>query len=343
MSHHLDSPLARRDSRLNITDQYVFGTADATVFVLNAGTSLAGNEDPSRFHPEGRYEIKVHLDGAAYEALTFRVTFAEADGGGQQAFVVERLDGAAATDDAATGEIVVRGRTGETALLPSGGRVWAGRAADPFYLDLSLLGDVDAVVQKGKDLPLAERRAQDTVNTFAGSTIQSIVFELPHTDDVLRPGRQVAVWSAAKLATDSGGWQQVNRQGVPMIWPIFRDAESDEASTANERVPADDQSAYGNVLTTLVSAAVARLGTVPDPAAHAAAVADRLLPDVLPYRLGTPALFDFATFNGRPLSANAPEVMFSLVLGAAVPTGLRMAQAAETRSAEFPYVVPHTG
>jgi hypothetical protein len=310
---------------------------------VNAGTSLAGNENPSRFHPEGRYEIKVHLDGAQDESLTFRSTFAEADGDGGQDFVVERLTGAAATDDAASGEVLVRGRTGETAPLSSGGRVWAGCAADPFYLDLSLLGDVDAVVQKGKDLPLAERRAQDTVNTFAGSTIQSIVLEVPHTDELLRPGQQVAVWCAAKLATDSGGWQQVNRQGLPMIWPIFRDADSEEASTANRRGPADDRDAYRSVLTNLVSAAVVRLGTTPDPAAHAEAVADRLLPDVLPYRLGTPALFTFATFNGRPLGANAPEVMFSLVLGAAVPTGLTMAQAAETRSDEFPYVVSHTG
>jgi hypothetical protein len=343
MSHHLDSPLARRDSRLNITDQYVFGATGVTVFVLNAGTSLAGNESPSRFHPEGRYEIKVHLDDAPDEALTFRFTFAEADGDGHQDFVVERLTGAAATDDTAGGQVLVRGRTGETAALPTGGRVWAGRAADPFYLDLSLLGDVDAVVQKGKDLPLAERRAQDTVNTFAGSTVQSIVLEVPHTDELLRPGRQVAVWCAAKLATDDGGWQQVNRQGLPMIWPIFRDAGSDEASTANARVPAADRDAFRSVLVNLVSAAVARLDTAPDPTAHAEAVADRLLPDVLPYRLGTAALFSFATFNGRPLAANAPEVMFSLVLGAAVPTGLRMAQAAETRSDDFPYVVPHTG
>jgi hypothetical protein len=343
MSHHLDSPLARRDSRLNITDQYVFGTPDATVFVLNAGTSLAGNDAPSRFHPEGRYEIKVHLDGAPHEAVTFRVTFAEADGDGRQGFVVERLDGDAATDDAATGRVLARGRTGETAPLSSGGRVWAGRAADPFYLDLSLLGDVDAVVQKGKDLVLTERRAQDTVNTFAGSTVQSIVLEVPHTDEILQPGRQVGVWSAAKLATDAGGWQQVNRQGLPMIWPIFRDAASDEASTANGRVPADDATAFRTVLVDLVAAAVARLGTVPDPTAHAEAVADRLLPDVLPYRIGTPAQFGFALVNGRPPAANAPEVMFSLVLGAAVPTGLAMAQAAETRSEEFPYVVPRTG
>jgi hypothetical protein len=343
VSHHLDSPLARRDPRLNITDQYVFGTPGATVFVLDAGTSLAGDDHPSRFHPEGRYEVKVHPDGAAYEALTFRVTFAEADGDGRQDFVVERLDGPAAADDAATGEVLARGRTGETAPLSSGGRVWAGRAADPFYLDLSLLGDVDAVVQKGEGPLPAERRAEDTVNTFAGSTVQSIVLEIPHTDELLQPGRQVGVWCAAKLATDGGGWQQVNRQGLPMIWPIFRDAGSDEASTANARVPADDRSASRTVLTDLVSAATARLGTVPDPGAHADAVVDRLLPDVLPYRIGTPALFGFATFNGRPLAANAPEVMFSLVLGSAVPTGLTMARAAETRSEEFPYVVPHTG
>jgi hypothetical protein len=123
-------------------------------------------------------------------------------------------------------------------------------------------------------------------------------------------------------------------------WPS---AGSDEAGTANGRVPAADRDAFRSVLVNLVSAAVARLDTAPDPAAHAEAVADHLLPDVLPYRLGTPALFSFATFNGRPLAANAPEVMFSLVLGAAVPTGLRMAQAAETRSDDFPYVVPHTG
>ncbi len=137
MSHHLDSPLTRRDSRLNITDQYVFGATGATVFVLNADTSLAGNENPSRFHPEGRYEIKVHVDDAPDEALTFRFTFAEANGDGHQDFVVERLTGAAATDDTVDGQVLVCGRTGETAPLPSGGRVWAGRAADPFYLDLS--------------------------------------------------------------------------------------------------------------------------------------------------------------------------------------------------------------
>jgi len=54
MSHHLDSPLARQDPRLNITDQYVFDDADATVLIMNVHTSLAGDSGPSGFHDVGR-------------------------------------------------------------------------------------------------------------------------------------------------------------------------------------------------------------------------------------------------------------------------------------------------
>ena len=226
---------------------------------------------------------------------------------------------------------------------PSGGRVWAGRAADPFYLDLSLLGDVDAVVQKGKDLPLAERRAQDTVNTFAGSTVQSIVLEVPHTDEILRSGRQVAVWCAAKLATDDGGWQQVNRQGLPMIWPIFRDAGSDEASTANGTRPRcrlgrlQERARQPRVRGRHAAGHDAR-SERPRGSRRGPPAARR---PALPARDAGPV--QLRDLQRPPLAVNAPEVMFSLVLGAAVPTGLRMAQAAETRSDDFPYVVPHTG
>jgi len=35
MSHHLDSPLARQDIRLDITDLYCFRGETGTVFVIN--------------------------------------------------------------------------------------------------------------------------------------------------------------------------------------------------------------------------------------------------------------------------------------------------------------------
>jgi hypothetical protein len=43
MSHHLDSPIARQDVRLDITDLYVFRGETGTVFIINVCHSIAGN------------------------------------------------------------------------------------------------------------------------------------------------------------------------------------------------------------------------------------------------------------------------------------------------------------
>jgi hypothetical protein len=51
------------------------------------------------------------------------------------------------------------------------------------------------------------------------------------------------------------------------------------------------------------------------------------------------SVFGFAAMNGRDLADNAPEVMVSPVMNAAVSTGLTPGQFADTRSATFPYVV----
>jgi hypothetical protein len=60
----------------------------------------------------------------------------------------------------------------------------------------------------------------------------------------------------------------------------------------------------------------------------------------LPYVVGTPASYGFASFNGRTLADNAPEAMLSLVLNTAVPSGLTPAVAKQLRNEGFPYVVP---
>ena len=69
-------------------------------------------------------------------------------------------------------------------------------------------------------------------------------------------------------------------------------------------------------------------------------MARELFPDVLPYVVGTPATFGFATRNGRTLADNAPEVMMSLVAGEAIPSGLKASVAKNRRADKFPYVVP---
>jgi hypothetical protein len=58
MSHHLDSPIARQDIRLDITDLYVFPGETGTVFVIDLCHSIFGPIPAPGYHPEGMYEFK---------------------------------------------------------------------------------------------------------------------------------------------------------------------------------------------------------------------------------------------------------------------------------------------
>ena len=55
--------------------------------------------------------------------------------------------------------------------------------------------------------------------------------------------------------------------------------------------------------------------------AYGELVSELCFPDILRYEVGTPAVFGFAKRNGRALSDNAPEVMFSIVVNAALSDG----------------------
>ncbi len=325
-----------------MTDNYVFDGDNATVFVMTTNTSLAGAARVPGFHPEGRYEVKAHLDGSAKPALTYRFAFEPADSSGVQQFVVDRLAGTDAGHDDATGTRVADGRTGET-VIGSGVRAWAGSAADPFYLDLHHLAHLLEGLQNKQPIDNGEWTPGEAASSFTGSQVAAVVLEVPHSDPEIRPGRRIGVWAGTKLATDAGGWRQINRSGIPMMWPLFRALGGDDDSVEYQRdtiaEPDDDPANDTDRVAAFVSAAVRRTG-VADPDGYGRTVAARLLPDVLPYRVGTAAAFTFAGFNGRSLTDNAPEVMYGLITNSAVPTGLVATSAAETRQDKFPYVVP---
>ncbi len=343
MSHHLDSPASRQDPRLNLTDLYVFDGETGTALVMVVNTSLAGAGRTPGFHPEARYEFKVHRAGEGREHLTYRVTFGETDDGAQP-LTVHRLTGPAAQDDGARGTVVAQGRTGVLGDAGAGGslRVWAGAAADPFYLDLGQLSPIVEGLRGGTAIDLGDWRADTATSSFTGSSVFAIVLEVPDGDD-LGSGRDVGVWGVTKLATDAGGWRQVNRAAIPMTWPLFRaiggDDDGDDYVRDTTAHPADDVANDGPRVRETVAAASRITGTAA-PTAYGELVARRLLPDLLPYRIGTAAAFSFAGFNGRALADNAPEVVYSLITNTAFPSGLAAGDAAETRSARFPYVVP---
>ena len=339
MSHHLDTPLAAQNGQLFLDDLYVFQSNDSTVLIMDINSNVTGVYAQPGFHPEARYEFKVHFDGADFEDLTYRVSFGEPDAGGRQPLRLHALTGGQARDDAAGGELLLEGRTGEAA---SGGglRLWAGRAGDSFYVDLSLLAIVNGAIAKGTAVDLSGWRPEEAKNSFAGTSVESIVLEVSHSHPQLRPGARIGVWAATKLATDAGGWRQINRAGHPMMWPIFWPGDTDFSDPANTRHPSEDAAAAGAYTAGQIAAVVAASGTADDPQAYGQTVARALFPDVLSYEVGTPAVYGFAARNGRPMADNAPETMMSLVAGAAVPSGLKPSISQHQRDSNFPYVVP---
>jgi hypothetical protein len=339
MSHHLDTPLAAKTGQLYIDDLFVFPGEGSTVFVMDVNSNVNGLHSEPGFHPEARYEFKVHFDGADFETLTYRVSFGKADSGGRQPLRLDALTGDQAREDSAAGELVLEGRTGETAA-GSGTRLWAGRIADAFYIDLSLLAIVNGAVANGTAPDLSGWRPENAKNSFAGTVVDSIVLEVSHSHPRLRPGAGTGVWCATKLATDAGGWRQINRAGHPMMWPIFWPNDTDFSDPSNTRHPSKDVAGSASYIGGQVAAVVAASGTSEDPQGYGQTVARDLFPDVLSYVVGTPAVYGFAARNGRALADNAPEAMLSLVTNAAVDSGLKPSVAKDQRASEFPYVVP---
>src|SRR5260370_1017117 len=129
MSHHLDTPLARQNGQLYIDDLYVFPGDGSTVFIMDVNSTITGPDVQHGFHPEARYEFKVHFDGGDFEALTYRVSFDEPDSEGRQALQLRALTGDEARDAMAAGTVVLEGRTGDPAAYPGEAPASVGRPA----------------------------------------------------------------------------------------------------------------------------------------------------------------------------------------------------------------------
>jgi hypothetical protein len=340
MSHHLDSPIARQDIRLDITDLYVFRGQTGTVFTINVCHSIFGPIPAPGYHPEGMYEFKVDLNGDAVEDVTYRITFNERDKNGNQSYVVRRITGADAVDPHAPGDVVAQGTTGEVVATPSGLHVWAGKANDPFWIEPDVLHAVGHAFQDGTVVNLAGWDPSRAKNLFAGHTVYSMVLEVPDAELLAGAGdnRRIGMWAVATLATDVGGWRSINRVGLPMIPPLFTQYNEDLGNRLNAGRPADDFATYGDAITKAIAGVVRANGTAEDPNAYAEKVAHRIFPNVLPYEVGTPAVFGFAEWNGRSLTDNAPDVMFSIAVNTPVRLGIGKESVTSKPSKTFPYV-----
>jgi uncharacterized protein DUF4331 len=243
-------------------------------------------------------------------------------------------------DPAAAGTVVAQGTTGEILTTATGLRVWAGKAGDPFWIEPDVLHAVGHAFQDGTSVNLAGWDPSRAKNLFAGHTVYSIVLEVPDKELLAEAGgnRRIGVWAVSTLATDAGGWRSINRVGLPMIHPLFTQYNEDLGNRLNAGRPADDFATYGAAVTKAIAGVVSANGTAEDPKAYAEKVAHRFFPNILPYEVGTQAVFGFAEWNGRSLTDNAPDVMFSIAANTPVRLGIGKESVTAKPSKTFPYV-----
>jgi len=340
MSHHLDSPIARQDIRLDITDLYVFRGQTGTVFIINVCHSIFGPLPAPGYHPEGMYEFKVDLNSDAIEEVTYRFTFNERDKAGKQPYIVRRITGADSVDPHAPGGVIAEGITGETVATASGLRIWTGKAGDPFWAEPDVLHAVGHAFQEGTTVDLSGWDPSKAKNVFDGQSVYSIVLEVPDGELLAGAGdnRHIGVWAVATLATDAGGWRSINRIGLPMIHPLFAQSNPDLGDRLNAGRPADDFATYGEEVIKSIARVVSANGTARDPRAYAETVAHRFFPNILHYEVGTPAVFGFAGVNGRSLTDNVPDVMCSIAANTPIHIGIGKESVTSKPSLVFPYV-----
>ena len=123
-----------------------------------------------------------------------------------------------------------------------------------------------------------------------------------------------------------------------MIHPLFTQYNEDLGNRLNAGRPFDDFPTHGEAVIQAIAGVVAAYGTAEDPKAYASTVANRFCPNILPYELGTPAVFGFAVWNGRSLTDNAPDVMFSLAANTPIRLGIGKESVTSKPSPAFPYV-----
>jgi hypothetical protein len=327
MSHHFDTRLATRDPRLNVADAYLFDAApDRAVMVMTCSADAALSA-PAAFHPAALYEFRFDTTGDGRDDTGFQVRFTDPIArpdhgpchGPCQEFTVHYVTGADLAVDPAQRVV---GKPVFSAELNTPRRVgavdgFAGLVADMWAADAWA---VSAMLRAF----YTDRRFDETVyanrcNTFARRNVMAIVLEVPNA--FLGEG-QVAMWSSISLYGHTVN-AQISRFGIPLFTQLFLSSwRQPLVERYNQLGPERDVELFAEPVRDFVAefSALAGLGRIGEP--YAAGVAAQLIPTVLPYTVGSTAMFTTETINGRPLGADAFDVMVSLAAGRSLGDGV---------------------
>jgi hypothetical protein len=321
-SHHFESPLSKAYPAYDLTDLFVFESASPgkTVFILDVNPQTGDSGSPA-FDESGLYNIHIATD--AQMSGGFTLTLRNSNGN----MVVGKIDQANPALGV-EGSQLGMARVGEATMFDNGMQIWSGAALDPFVGNAAGITKFRAELKEGKYNEAAFDNAED----FFGKLYSSIiVIEMPNS---MLP-KNIHVFATSAMQMD-GKWMQVNRLAHVLMTHLF--LLGDEA-TSLEHVshrPNEDSQRLLWVAST-ITRATTLAKSQKNPIAYGDAMAARLLPDMIPYKVGSKAHYGVKSFNGRPTTDDGMETALSIFAGKALTDKVNTF---DHHPKTFPYVVP---
>jgi hypothetical protein len=288
-SSHREAPLIAGAPQYDNTDTYAFVSPDdpgTTTLVANwiPFEEPAGGPNFYAFATDARYHLKIDNNGDARADIVYRWTFKDhyrtkdtflyntgpvtslddTDLNFRQTYRLERIANGKQTivaDHVPVAPSYV-GKASmpdyrslfDAAVTPiAHGRVWAGQADDPFFLDLRVF-----------DLLYGGDLSEVGDDTLAGYGVHSVALQV-RTSDLTRPGKPViGVWSTTDRRDANGRYRQVSRLGMPLVNEVVIPLKDKNAFNASR--PEDDAQFLEHVTTPELPALIESIYGIPAPA-----------------------------------------------------------------------------
>lgn len=326
-SHHFETAVVREKPALNQLDNYVFASErpDHTAFIMNVNASPLPGSQPV-FATDALYNIHISNDESLTTGLTFTFSFNEE---GQFSLYEAKAPNG---DVGEVGDKIGEGRVGQASELANGIKVWTGVVHDPFYGNSPSLGFLRAQINSGEPYDPGVWDLARGNSIFVGRKSSAIVLDVP---DAMF-GATIRVFMTTAVRQDDDTWQQVQYSANPLFSHIML-FENDALKESHNRSRPDTQDAIKPIVSARISRATTLASSRENPIRYGNEYADKLVPDVLTYEVGSSAEYSATLRNGRPLGDDAMGEVLTILLG--TPTDQKIANP-ELYSEAFPYVIP---
>lgn len=315
---HLDSPVISSRLEVDINDVYAFSGSS----LGEPSTVLAVTVSPGAFvsafgeKKDTSYVLRVDTNGDAVPDLAYVAEFDTRRNKEEQRVRLRVAHGRQASSLTPNGRLLASGYTNEVVDLRRGGLFFAGLRSDPFFFDLDgFRGTVENLPPLRFDgsTPPIDMLGNDPTDFFANLNTLAIVIELP---DATFDG-PISVWATTSARDADGRWVQADRMGRPAINTVVNStgpivmAPSGQKVVYNGSITANDAQFTGAVVNMLKAfSTLDSEGPYSD--AQATALADVLLPDVLPFDKSSTLP---APLNGRALADDVIDTELRVITG----------------------------